>query len=297
MPQDSRALAEIQCALCHHPKTPVIISHRIATFKHEDTGIELQLLPGFIPKDQMQNGKLIFRDENGNFTTFNNGSEQIGHIESFNNRGLSTIILYTNDPLNIRMEAKVYNEHNEIKPFLIGRWPVTRRQWAVGRKSHKEIPKTGISFKETKVFMALNGLRLPCEKEWSHACSAGTTTRFYFGEEFDESHVWYAGNSDEHEGKCTGYEDAPGVSIESCGLCQERPHSPEEHDNAGKCNSFGLVDMLGNVMEWIDSAKGMGFSFGNSEEDMKLQGSNFVFNVTNLQWTGFRAALSIPGLT
>ena len=31
-----------------------------------------------------------------------------------------------------------------------------------------------------------------------------------------------------------------------------RMHTPIGHDESGKYNAFGLVDMLGNVEEWVD---------------------------------------------
>jgi formylglycine-generating enzyme required for sulfatase activity len=67
--------------------------------------------------------------------------------------------------------------------------------------------------------------RLPAEAEWEYACRAGTTTRFWSGdEEEDLARVgWYAGNSGE-----------------------------ELHRVAEKpANAFGLHDMHGLVFEWI----------------------------------------------
>ena len=68
--------------------------------------------------------------------------------------------------------------------------------------------------------------RLPTEAEFEYACRAGTTTRYYFGEdpnlEIIGSYAWYGDNS------------------------AESPHPVGEK----LPNGFGLFDMSGNVREW-----------------------------------------------
>ncbi len=69
-----------------------------------------------------------------------------------------------------------------------------------------------------------NGYRLPTEAEWEYACRAGTTTQFWFGDDWKE-HDKY-GWSKNNAGDCP----------RSVGLLPANP--------------FGLYDMNGSVLEW-----------------------------------------------
>ncbi|MCW3090053.1 MAG: formylglycine-rating enzyme family protein [Ferruginibacter sp.] len=66
--------------------------------------------------------------------------------------------------------------------------------------------------------------RLPTEAEWEYACRAGTTSRYYFGDDEQQldKYAWYKNNSDN--------------KFQRSGLKQP--------------NAWGLYDMLGNVCEW-----------------------------------------------
>ena len=79
---------------------------------------------------------------------------------------------------------------------------------------------------------ALHEFRLPSEVEWEYACRAGTTTEYYFGDDWNNlsDHAWYRDNS--------------GKQIHAVGL--------------KKPNPWGLYDVYGNVREWV------GNSFVNS---------------------------------
>jgi len=124
------------------------------------------------------------------------------------------------------------------KPFYIGTYPVTQREWkAVMGDTPSffkgdDLPVENISWNDVQEFIqklnkkeAIDKYRLPSEAEWEYACRAGTTTKYCFGN--DESklgeYAWYDGNS--------GNKTHP--------------------INLKKPNPWGLYDMHGNVWEWV----------------------------------------------
>lgn len=121
--------------------------------------------------------------------------------------------------------------------FWMGKYPVTQAQWqaAMGNnpshfKGDDTRPVETVSWNDCQAFVRSlstqsdGGFRLPSEAEWEYACRAGTTTRWYCGDNEADlvNHAWYVANS--------------GSTIHPVG--QKRP------------NPWGLYDMHGNVWEW-----------------------------------------------
>ena len=79
--------------------------------------------------------------------------------------------------------------------------------------------------------------RLPSEAEWEYAARAGTTTKFYWGDDdaAAPAHAWYQVNSG---------------CVRPRGLSCDHGHT---HPVGTKPpNAFGLYDMAGNVWQWTE---------------------------------------------
>lgn len=135
---------------------------------------------------------------------------------------------------NTRIPHKTSPSRHSVKPFLLANFPVTYENWMLGGGQEDfesyllDRPLEGLSFQSASTWISElgAGFRIPSEVEWEYACRAGTQFRYFWGQEENNSYCWYRLNSDQH------------------------PHAMREH--ADKFNAFGLIDMLGNVMEWCD---------------------------------------------
>ena len=131
-----------------------------------------------------------------------------------------------------------------IKPFLMGKYPITQAQWiAVMGKNPSHFkgdnrPVESVSWHDGVEFCKRlfdktgKAYRLPSESEWEYACRAGTTTPFYFGETITTDLANYNGK----------YTYASGPKGVYRGETTEVGSFPP--------NAFGLYDMHGNVWEW-----------------------------------------------
>ncbi|KYC43312.1 hypothetical protein WA1_14605 [Scytonema hofmannii PCC 7110] len=148
-----------------------------------------------------------------------------------------------------------------IKPFFMGKYPVTQAQWkavAALPKVERDLkpdpsrfkgdnrPVECVSWFDAVEFCARlskyseQEYRLPSEAEWEYACRAGTTTPFHFGETITTDLTNYDG-TDDKDGKWKGsYGQGP--------LGEYR----QETTKVGifPANAFGLHDMHGNIWQW-----------------------------------------------
>ncbi|MGN6648946.1 formylglycine-generating enzyme family protein [Trinickia sp.] len=131
------------------------------------------------------------------------------------------------------------------QPFALARYPVTVAQWnacvaasacapLTTDESHApNAPVHDVSWDDAQRYLtwltkiAGKPYRLPTEAEWEYAARAGTTTRYWWGDDF-------------RTGK---------VNCKDCG----QPWHQEGPANVGTfaANPFGLYDMGGAVWEWV----------------------------------------------
>ncbi len=137
--------------------------------------------------------------------------------------------------------------------FWMGRHEVTKQQWRAvmgtspwsGRAYVNEddlSPAVYVSWEDAQAFIARltahtgRPFRLPTEAEWEYACRAGTTTRFYWGDDPTYEKInraaWWRGNV-----FITGQKYARPAGL--------KPANP-----------WGLYDLSGNVSEWCQDWHG-----------------------------------------
>ncbi len=123
------------------------------------------------------------------------------------------------------------------KPFAMGAFPVTCREWAeiTGEVfSNSDCPVAGVDFPAVQEYLATlsdstgKPFRLPSEAEWEYACRAGTDSVFPHSNhlQHDQANFLY---------------DESGTPI---------GHGGTTPVGSYPANAFGLHDMLGNVCEW-----------------------------------------------
>lgn len=134
-------------------------------------------------------------------------------------------------------ESATQHEVTLSRGFYLGKYEVTQRQWngvMGGNPSYyagDDRPVEKVSWEDAQLFVqTLNAAagdslyRLPTEAEWEYAARAGTTTRWYFGDDETQfgAHGWSLGNTVD--------------GTHEVGMLLPNP--------------WGLHDMYGNVWEW-----------------------------------------------
>lgn len=130
-----------------------------------------------------------------------------------------------------------------IKPFAIGKFPVTVREWnecaaanACGftATASDDAPITNVSWNDAKQYVAWlakatgKPYRLPSEAEWEYAARGGKQTKYWWGDQFQSGMV-----------NCKNCADVGGA---------QQPIKV----GSLKPNPFGLYDMGGGVDQWVE---------------------------------------------
>lgn len=128
-----------------------------------------------------------------------------------------------------------------IKPFSIGKYPVTVREWnecaaakacgftAIGKD---DAPVTNVSWTDAQQYAAWlaqatkKPYRLPSEAEWEYAARGGTQSKYWWGDKLQ-----------------------PGMA--GCKDCGDAAGEQPAKVGSFKPNPFGLYDMGGGVDQWV----------------------------------------------
>ena len=112
-----------------------------------------------------------------------------------------------------------------------GNYPVETVSWYEAAEfcnklsQHEKLKPFDFRSGETVTSLKGTGYRLPSEAEWEFACRAGTTTRFWSGDENED--------------------------LIQAGWCSNNAGDRTHVASGLKANPFGLSDMHGNVWEWV----------------------------------------------
>jgi formylglycine-generating enzyme required for sulfatase activity len=133
------------------------------------------------------------------------------------------------------------------QPFYMGKYEITQAQWKAVMGSNPSfwkgdnLPVEMVSWDDIQTFVQkINQLgegtfRLPTEAEWEYACRAGTTSRYYWGDDLNYSQIieyaWHRENSSS--------------KTHEVGLMPP--------------NTWELYDMSGNVWEWCQDWYGSSY--------------------------------------
>jgi len=141
------------------------------------------------------------------------------------------------------------------KPFYIGVYPVTQREWKKVMGDNPsyfkgdDLPVEKVSWDDCQEFVnklnrkeGSNKYRLPTEAEWEYACRAGTTSRYFWGDNEDARRMNYGGS----------WVGVPVPDYETWKKYKDKIVEKGKTTKVGSYhpNAFGLYDMHGNVYEW-----------------------------------------------
>jgi formylglycine-generating enzyme required for sulfatase activity len=157
------------------------------------------------------------------------------------------------DPQARKEEQPVHRVR--LAPFLVGKYEVTRGQWArltggewpskvYGSEIMREPlrPVDSVALLRARALLREHGLELPTVAQWEYACRATTDGPYAYGD----------------RAQATRFANFADASVERLGAPWPRErdlddgHAVSAPVGSFAANPFGLHDMHGNVAEWCD---------------------------------------------
>jgi formylglycine-generating enzyme required for sulfatase activity len=139
-------------------------------------------------------------------------------------------------PVKVRTLSTFRIDRTEVTRAMYARCVAARRckSLAIDLTAEPNLPVTNINWSEARAFCAFAGGRLPSEDEWEKAARGSDGREYPWGQDPDCARANW-GNF-ENEGPCAGKNPGKPVAVGS----YPQGASP-----------FGLLDMAGNVWEWV----------------------------------------------
>lgn len=188
-----------------------------------------------------------------------------------------------------RVEDPMYEDESPARaltigtPFALGVLPVTMREMATfaqqsnalsmqhcafleqGATTDPDVPAVMTSWRDARAYcqwltqVTGRKYRLPAEREWEYSCRAGTTTAYWWGDQFDS----FRANCRSQQVRAKII-DGVLYQVLSMHGTERRLSPPRSFDKtelilealtvvtAFPPNPWGLYDMLGNTWEWVE---------------------------------------------
>ncbi|MBM3859468.1 MAG: formylglycine-generating enzyme family protein [Verrucomicrobia bacterium] len=176
---------------------------------------------------------------------------------------------------NGREDEKPVHKVTITKSFYMGKYEVTQEQWEAVMGNNPSSYKGGkhpvgnVSWNDCEAFLAkLNEkldawkASLPTEAQWEYACRAGTTTKYFWGDD------------DGRLGEYAWFKSDAGGTTHPIGL--------------KKPNAWGLYDMIGNVWEWCSDWYGNYTAEPQQDPKGSKPGKRYVLRPESIERESFQ---------
>lgn len=160
-------------------------------------------------------------------------------------------------------EGKAYGltSQGEQKHISGASWRQPEGEESVFASERELHPVVAISWEDAKAYCTGVGKRLPTEAEWEYAARAGTTTNYWWGQEFPPSSKLVGNTADKSAKEKFGWSRAKDTYDD--GYVRTAPVG------SFKANPWGLYDMSGNVWEWVEDWYGEDYYQSSPNENPK----------------------------